>query len=445
MEVVSGLPFKFYCENKDSFGRYLPNNLSIKELDEYNKLCSKNYNWHTFVEEQKSKKILGPLFKYAENNNLITQDLNEKNLIYFCEATTPDWYYNDRFVENINNPIFEKIKKREALVVFNFFSEPHYDDLFNESIENLCKKYELNIDNFFVLTSGNNLVKNSKLQHISDHFFISNSTDVLIGFLKNKINKPNTFDYVCEIVNHNIFQNKKTKHFLSLNRHVDRPHRYGFGLFLEKHNLWDVGNFTFLVCDEEKNNDALIEVFNLKTAEEYSIYKKEFHKKIPLQIDTKFLMNDIKFSNFGTTSIYYKPIYEESAINVITETTFRQNVVFLSEKTFHPIINLQPFIMFASNGQLQELRKLGFKTFGHIIDESYDDEEDNHIRFKKVCDEILRISKMSIDDINQLFLSCKHICIHNRNHLLSFKDYDVFDNSFKKIKNICNLQEKRLL
>jgi len=52
---------------------------------------------------------------------------------------------------------------------------------------------------------------------------------------------------------------------------------------------------------------------------------------------------------------------------------------------------------------------------------------------------------MSIDDINQLFFACKDICIHNRNHLLSFKDYDVFKNSLTKIKNICSLQEKKLL
>jgi hypothetical protein len=94
--------------------------------------------------------------------------------------------------------------------------------------------------------------------------------------------------------------------------------------------------------------------------------------------------------------------------------------------------------MFASNGQLQELRNLGFKTFGHAIDESYDDEEDSHIRFKKVCDEILKLSKMSIDEINELFLSCKDICIYNRNHLLSFTKYDVFKNSLQKIKQIWN-------
>lgn len=445
MEVENGYHFKFYCENKDRLGRFLPNNLSNKEIEEYNTLCSENYNWHNFVEENKTKKIIGPLFKYAETNNLLTNDINETDLIYFLEATTPDWFYEKKFIENTSDIVLDKIKKNKLIVVFNFFSEPHYDDKFNETIENVCIENGFNTENFFVLTSGNNLEKNTKLEHISDHFFISNATKVLTQFLKYKIVKPNTFDYVCEIVNHDIFNKKKSKHFLCLNRHVDRPHRYAFGLFVEKYNLWDKGNFTFLVCPEEKDDDALIEAFNLQTAKEFSIFKKQFHNKIPVQIDTKYLLNNIQFSHFGTTSIYYKPIYEETAINIVTETTFRKNSVFLSEKTFHPIINLQPFIMFASNGQLAELRKLGFKTFGNMIDESYDDESDNHKRFKMVCDEILRLSNMSIDDINELFFACKDICIHNRNHLLSFKDYDVFTNSFIKIKNIWNSNKKELL
>jgi hypothetical protein len=32
-------------------------------------------------------------------------------------------------------------------------------------------------------------------------------------------------------------------------------------------------------------------------------------------------------------------------------------------------------------------------------------------------------------------LELKSICIYNRNHLLSFTKYDVFENSLQKIKN----------
>jgi hypothetical protein len=437
MELESGLPFKFYFENIDKFGRTLPNNLSIDELNEYNLVCDENYDWNTHLQNNKATKLINSFFNWLSDKDLVTNDIAYDKLIYLCEAFTPVPFYGNLFIENLNKDVYDGIKNNKIIVLFNWFAEPLYDENFNKTIEIICENNEFDINNFIVLTSANNIKNISKLNYISDHFFLKNSADFLKYYLQNKIFKPNTFDYVCEIVNQNIFQTKKEQHFLCLNRSVDRPHRYAFGLFLEKHNLWNKGVFSFLVCDNYKENDALIEVISKQTAEEYSKYRNGFHNKIPLEIDTKFLINN-KLNDFGTSNIYYKPIYEKTAINIVTETTFKNNTVFISEKTFHPIINLQPFIMFASNGQLQELRNLGFKTFGHAIDESYDNEEDSHIRFKKVCDEILRLSEMSIDEINQLFLSCKDICIYNRNHLLSFTKYDVFENSLQKIKKIWN-------
>jgi len=437
MEVVSGLPFKFDFENIDSYGRTLPTNLSKQELEEYNSLCSEEYNWNSHIESGKTQKLINTFYNWLKENNAITKDINDSNLVYLCESYTPPTYYKNLFVENLSKEVHNKIKNGEIIVIFNWFSEPLHDPDFNENIERICEENNFDVNKFFVFTSGNNIKNTSKVRHISDHFFLKNSAEFLKYFLQNKIFKPNTFDYVCEIVNQNIFQQKKEKHFLCLNRSSDRPHRFGLGMFIEKNNLWDKGEFTFLLCDRKKEDDELGEAFSYETLKEYAEYKDSFFNKLPIEIDTKFLMEGNQLFNFGTSRIYYKPIYEKTAINIVTETTFSKNKVFISEKTFHPIINLQPFIMFASNGQLEELRNLGFKTFGHVIDESYDDEENNHKRFKKVCDEILRLSEMSIDEINELFLSCKDICIYNRNHLLSFTKYDVFKNSLEKLNKIC--------
>ena len=50
---------------------------------------------------------------------------------------------------------------------------------------------------------------------------------------------------------------------------------------------------------------------------------------------------------------------------------------------------------------------------------------------------IILFDPSRIDEINELFLSCKDICIYNRNHLLSFTKYDVFQNSLEKLNKIC--------
>lgn len=446
MELENGLPFKFYFENIDKFGRILPNNLSKDELDSYNGLCSKEYNWNSHVQNRKSNKLSNSFVHWIKNNNLLTNNINDDNVIYLCESFTPLEFYDNKFIDNISSEVFEKLKNNKLIVIFNWFAEPHFDKKINKDLESICFKHNLDTSNFFIFTSANNIKNDSKIHHISEHFFLKESAKSLKTFLENKIFKPNSFDYVCEIVNHNIYETKKQKHFLCLNRSSDRPHRYGFGLFVEKNNLWEKGIFSFLNCERKKESHELIEAISAENYKSLAEFNESFFSKIPVEVDTKFINKGFSKNNFSTSNIYYKPIYEQTAINIVTETTFTNNKVFLSEKTFHPILNLQPFIIFASNGQLQELKKLGFKTFGHVIDESYDLEKDSKKRFEMVCNEILRLSNLNIDEINDLFLSCKNICIHNRNHLLKFTKNDAFESGLQKIKKIkWSLQERKLL
>ena len=140
MELESGLPFKFYFENIDKFGRIIPNNLSKNELDEYNALCSEKYNWNQFVMDGKTKKTNHTFFiSYIVPNELATTDINEKNLIYLCEAFTPPSFYDNKFVENMSENVYNKLKNKEIIVLFNWFSEPQYDEIFN-SIMLIYKK-----------------------------------------------------------------------------------------------------------------------------------------------------------------------------------------------------------------------------------------------------------------------------------------------------------------
>ena len=59
--------------------------------------------------------------------------------------------------------------------------------------------------------------------------------------------------------------------------------------------------------------------------------------------------------------------------------------LFVSEKTFKPILMNHPFIVHGSPGTLTYLHGLGFETFDHVIDESYDQGETVTIRLKSIC------------------------------------------------------------
>jgi hypothetical protein len=76
-------------------------------------------------------------------------------------------------------------------------------------------------------------------------------------------------------------------------------------------------------------------------------------------------------------------IYNQTAYTVIAETCWQNHFSFYTEKTAKPIIARRLFVMFAGRGYLANLRRLGFQTFDSVIDESYDLETDDYVRWRQ--------------------------------------------------------------
>ena len=60
--------------------------------------------------------------------------------------------------------------------------------------------------------------------------------------------------------------------------------------------------------------------------------------------------------------------------------------LYVSEKTFKPIKLNHPFIVHGSTGTLRYLHSLGFETFDHVIDESYDLVADANLKLTKIAE-----------------------------------------------------------
>ena len=85
--------------------------------------------------------------------------------------------------------------------------------------------------------------------------------------------------------------------------------------------------------------------------------------------------------------IYYEEgaisrYYSEFACELVLEALVVESLI--SEKTVRPILAQMPFLCFAGAGTLAYMHKLGFKTFGSLIDESYDQETDIATRMHKI-------------------------------------------------------------
>jgi hypothetical protein len=104
--------------------------------------------------------------------------------------------------------------------------------------------------------------------------------------------------------------------------------------------------------------------------------------------------------------------YDNTAYSLVVETDiYRPTLV--SEKTFKPLAHQHPFIVWGAPYTLRYLRELGFLTFPHIIDESYDTVLDDGQRLKAICEQVSNLST----NYKTIFDSplTSEILKHNRN------------------------------
>ena len=97
--------------------------------------------------------------------------------------------------------------------------------------------------------------------------------------------------------------------------------------------------------------------------------------------------------------------YEESYINIVTETHFNEKNIHITEKSFKPFYLYQLPIFLANQNHIKTLKKeYGLDTFDDLIDHSYDNEKDNLKRLYMVYNEIKRLSEIK-DIIKEYYLN----------------------------------------
>lgn len=125
-------------------------------------------------------------------------------------------------------------------------------------------------------------------------------------------------------------------------------------------------------------------------------------------------------------------LYHDSYFSVVPETMyynsdrypdFARHCIFFSEKTYKPIVLLQPFILVGCAGSLNALRERGFRTFHPYIDETYDTIKDDELRMEAVVKEVKRLSNKSEREWLEWMQSVKPILEFNLTTLNSHTSY----------------------
>ena len=142
----------------------------------------------------------------------------------------------------------------------------------------------------------------------------------------------------------------------------------------------------------------------------YDIYKEsipyDFYNKLPISFDDTDL-------NVNHANEFVKKDFMNSYVSVVSETSVDAGDIFPTEKTFKPIVGMQPFIIVSSYGYLKFLRSLGYKTFSDWFDESYDLEEDDTERVLMIVDVIKDLCSKSKKELSNMLFEMKDVLYHN--------------------------------
>ena len=308
----------------------------------------------------------------------------------------------------IPEKIISAVKKQQLKILF-YYHEGDNPYRIKQRLDQLCKNHQLKI-NSYKFVSGNtaaDLIKN--FAWFPDH-------ELLYWHRNQKI--PAT----------SIHLNARPYDFTVLNR----THKWWRATIMTdlvnrkilNRSQWSY-NTKVQVDDVPENNPLEIELLGLNSQID------NFLSQGPYTCDS------LTADQHNNHHLHVPEHYTQSYCHIVLETHYdadQSGGAFLTEKTFKPIKHGQPFVIVGPAGSLAALRKLGYRTFDHVIDNSYDQEIDNTQRWIKLRNTIEQIKSQNLhmwftkclDDIchnQQLFCSDKYNRLNNLHHKL-FKKHD---------------------
>lgn len=219
--------------------------------------------------------------------------------------------------------------------------------------------------------------------------------------------------------NHNVipeinYTNQRPFTFLFTNRKI-RPHRRYLITELKQHNLLH----NALWCARENQTTWGHPDFN----HEYCRQGFDTHRLPPgYDPDPEPTWID---------GHVYAAQYQDTWFSLIAETVCEYPYSFRTEKIYKPILAGHPFIVAANQNFYRDLRNLGFMSYNSILDESFDQVEDNQNRLDRIVHEVQWLCSQNLVKFWQESTETR---LYNQQHLLELHSNrkTKFDQDFLK-------------
>mgnify|MGYP003665422739 FL=1 len=151
---------------------------------------------------------------------------------------------------------------------------------------------------------------------------------------------------------------------------------------------------------------------------------------------------EIRLGNYADSDITTRvtdmlPHRVKSKFEIITEYTYTDTDISISEKLSLAILSKIPFVVLGDRHYLRHLRKLGFKTFDKFWSEDYDhkNEDDRIGVLATTINDIINFFHCNTDEYNNTSYSkeMQEILEHNYNHYKNVYAHTIFDRILKTL------------
>lgn len=337
--------------------------------------------------------------------------------------------YDSNVFSKINPKIKDAINNGKGNLIINYSHEGYVSNFFIDSIITKLRENGFDLRNVLVIVNDFDIenkikkYKQSKNNNLLSEKFFPKFINYSWYLLNSSeyFTKQSKYNFNIEGIDN------KDKKFLSYNKNISQ-HRI---LFLIE-QFENIKNNSLISFDKHLLSNICKRWFEEEASEDIKI-KYE-------QLQDREVLDFVDMNNAHGYNCETENHYDRTLINITTETSFFDEPNYLSEKIWKPIWYGQPFILIGRPGSLKYLKELGFKTFDWLINEYYDNIENNEERFRFVMNEINRINVIDISKIKDKIKENFADLEHNRKLLEQIgKDRDTYEYKlYKKIKNFKN-------
>jgi hypothetical protein len=309
-----------------------------------------------------------------------------------------NYFYFINGIGNVHNTFKEyKTIPIPEIVEECFLSCNNFNFIFLNEHEYETENYLLYIDSHFT----------KKEFDLSRIFVINNNAEMDIMKFKTgtKLNVYSSGFLLKFIARHLSFQNSKyvkdKEGFFMCHNRSPKTHRYTLLVMLMKHGILENVDWS-LIMGWSKRQQTFTHFYNgILYNEEIEHLKPEIDyfdsidiKRSKYEEESGWFEAEQVLGSFNWEQIYETKTFENTYVNIVTESNYHYDAVHITEKSLKPFYFYQLPIFLSSQRHVKYLRELHhFDLFDDFIDHSYDKEPNIRKRFFMVLDEIKRLNK----------------------------------------------------